>query len=270
MKKTIIKIVLDIMMLFLLVLMFNKRAISMSFHEIGGLVLFGFVVLHLILNINWITGVTKKLFDKTLPGKTRVSYIVNTLLVICMILVGISGIFISKVVFHFQIGTQIFKVIHYFSAALMLILFGIHIGLHKAYIFGIIKKHVHIQEKLCKIGGIILTIIVVIYGCYGLTSTSFIKWLSMPFQISQTQTGEHQEMNKSQLQEKDAEQNLEQKQSQHSDQGWGQGRGKENSGNNFNILSVLSTMAQFFSISYIFAVITVFFDRKKKKIVIAM
>ena len=46
----IIKIALDIIMSALLVLMFNKNVISMEFHEIGGLIVCCFILIHKLLN----------------------------------------------------------------------------------------------------------------------------------------------------------------------------------------------------------------------------
>ena len=44
------KLFLDLVLLVLLALMYQKRVISMEFHETGGLVLFGLFLLHKVLN----------------------------------------------------------------------------------------------------------------------------------------------------------------------------------------------------------------------------
>lgn len=59
-RKTMLKILLDAIMLLLLALMYQKRAISMHFHEIGGLILFGLFLFHNGVNWKWIRGVSLK------------------------------------------------------------------------------------------------------------------------------------------------------------------------------------------------------------------
>ena len=71
------KLGLDLVLLILMILLYQKNIISMSFHEIGGLVLFGLFIIHLLFNRKWIKSITKRLFDKSIPIKTRISYILN-------------------------------------------------------------------------------------------------------------------------------------------------------------------------------------------------
>ena len=119
-KKTIVKVVLDIAMIIVLSLMYSKQALGMTFHEVGGLALIGAFLIHKGLNFEWIVRVTKKL--KTADGRTRLMWIIDALMVVLFFLIGLSGIFISKVVFtglgiH---GGNAWKTIHYTSSALAL------------------------------------------------------------------------------------------------------------------------------------------------------
>lgn len=63
-KKTLWKLLLDICMLSLLVLMYQKRVISMRFHEVGGLVLFALFLLHNALNWKWVKAVSARVFQR--------------------------------------------------------------------------------------------------------------------------------------------------------------------------------------------------------------
>lgn len=183
------KLLLDAVMLILLALMYNKMAISMSFHEIGGLILFAFIIFHLILNYKWIIGVTEKLFSKSLPVKTRIGYIANVLLLISFILICVSGILISKVLFQFNTGMT-WKMVHNTSAAIALILIGIHIGLHVKMISSFIKKKIKLPAPAGKIIVTVCLIALVVFGAYSITTTSFTQWLSMPFSMSSMPSGE--------------------------------------------------------------------------------
>lgn len=154
----------------------------MEFHEIGGLILLGVFLIHILINHKWVTTITKKLFSKSIPIKTRLGYILNVFLLIFFALVGISGIFISKVLFHISSNIAIsWKTIHYFSAAFALLLIGIHIGLHYSFITSMLRKILPIPRKAGTIIGILFSAVIIAYGGYSLTTTSYFRWLTMPF-----------------------------------------------------------------------------------------
>jgi uncharacterized protein YjeT (DUF2065 family) len=183
MKKNIVKIVLDIIMTVLLILMYSKNVISISFHEVGGLVVCGLFLIHKGLNWKWIVTVSKRLFDKSLPAKTRLGYIVNVLLFISTIFVALSGIMISKTIIIFRsISSEgmFWKMGHYFSAAILLVLVGVHIGLHWSFIKSMFGKMLKLPAAVVKSIGIICLAIVIIYGGYNTATTSFIRWLISP------------------------------------------------------------------------------------------
>lgn len=190
MKKNFIKIILDILMFVLLILMFNKNVISMSFHEVGGLIVCGLFLIHMGLNRKWILGISKRIFDKSLSGKTRLGYIVNAMLFIFTALIAISGIMISKTIFGFQTRSGVFwQSIHYFTASLDIILIGIHIGLHWTFIKNMFTKIIKIPHTFIKPIGIICISIILIYGGYSTVTTDFTRWLSLPFTTSSVQKG---------------------------------------------------------------------------------
>lgn len=79
MKKIIyVKIILDILMVLVFTLLFNKMVLGMQFHEVAGLAIGAAVLVHCGLNWKWIKGVTLKLFNRKLPIKTRLGYIFNS------------------------------------------------------------------------------------------------------------------------------------------------------------------------------------------------
>ena len=174
--KKVWKVILDAVMLLLLALMYRKSVISMSFHEIGGLALVAFFVLHHLFNGKWITGVTKRIWKGELPAKTKIEYVVDAFLLVTFVLILVSGIFISKVVFSTGTHDGAWKILHYFCAALAVVLCGVHIGLHLNYLFSSCLK-----TKVKKGVSIAVATIILAFGVYSLTNTSFLKWLSLPF-----------------------------------------------------------------------------------------
>lgn len=174
MRRRLFKIVLDIIMLVLLVLMFKKNVISMSFHEIGGLALIGLFVIHNFVNIKWIKAVFRSFFIAKLSGRTRTSAIINLFLAVVFILIGVSGVFML----YGMAG--LWKTIHYFCAGISIILMGVHLGLH----WGLIKN-VFVKHRVNKAVSTVLLIAVIVYGINGIVSTSFVRWLTMPFLVSE-------------------------------------------------------------------------------------
>lgn len=178
--KNTVKLTLDVIMLLIVALLYEKRVISMSFHEIAGLGVFFLFLIHLVFNQKWIKHVSKRILDKTLPRKTKLGYIINCLLLISWVLVGVSGVFISKVVFHFNVGGMLWKTVHYTSAAVSLILLGVHIGLHGAWLKGILSKNTLWMKRTAKPIGAVCLVAVLLFGVYSVKTTSLIQWLTMP------------------------------------------------------------------------------------------
>ena len=183
-SKSTFKYLLDAVMLLLLVLMYDKNAISMSFHEIGGLFLLGLFVIHLLFNGKWISAVTKRLFGKQTPGKVRLGYCVDALLLVAFAFIGVSGVFISKELFSLH-GGNAWKTVHYFASAAAILLMGVHLGLHwnmlRMKLLGAFAK------RGAHIAGIVALCLVMLFGVYSMATTSFVRWLTMPFSAANTQ-----------------------------------------------------------------------------------
>ena len=188
-KKRVLKLVLDAIMLILLVLMYRKQAVSMAFHEIGGLALIGLFVIHHLVNGRWIAAATKRFFSKATSGFVRACYLVNALLLLAFLAVGVTGVLISKVVFSLHVAGN-FKTLHYFSSALAVILMGVHLGLHADYIFGkLFKKG---ANRIAKAAVAVVLACLIAFGGYSLTTTNFVSYLAAPLQANNFAHGEFQ------------------------------------------------------------------------------
>ena len=181
-KKTLLRIILDVCMLSLLVLMYQKRVISMHFHEVGGLILFGLFLLHNSLNWKWVKGVSAKFFQRGLTPRSRVSWLVNLLLFITMAATVITGLLMAKTLPTAMQGAYFVKPWHYFSAAAALILTGIHLGLHWKYLHQVLLSKLPLPKRAGKVLGTALLVLVLAYGAYSLNH--FSAWLSGPFQAN--------------------------------------------------------------------------------------
>ena len=177
----IIKVVLDIVMALLLVLLYNKRTISMSFHEMGGLCVFGLFLIHKALNWRWIKGVTTKLFRKETQNRLRIAWIVDALLLVDMTILIVTGLMISKTFPIALPGGHGASSWHYFAAAWSIILVGIHLGFHWNFIRGMGKKVNILPKKFAKVLGSVLLTAALLWGGFSLVTGSFSRWITSPF-----------------------------------------------------------------------------------------
>ena len=189
MKTNVIKIVLDVVMVVVLVLMYKLNAISISFHEIGGLAVCGLFVIHNGINRKWITGVSKRLFGAPLPIKTRIGYAVDLLLLVSVAFIALSGVLISRTILTSIYASGVFWTLgHFFAAALALVLCGVHIGLHWSFLRSMFARVVKVPRVIARPLGIACLVAVVVYGGYSTVTSKFNSWLSVPY-VTLTSSG---------------------------------------------------------------------------------
>lgn len=262
-------------MLAAIALMYSKQALGLAFHEIGGLALIGVFFIHKGLNFSWIVRVTQKL--RTANGRIRLMWLVDALMLVAFLLVGISGILISKIAFPgLAVQGGSWKSIHYSCAALALILVGVHLGLHANYLMGTLFRRIRWNRAVA----IALSAVILVYGVYGIASTSFTRWLVMPFSSGAQGGGQHGERNgqfpgssedaeaettgEAQTAADDSAAVSASDESTGSSQGNGQGNGLvggDRGGQSGSFAGALGTFAQFFSITFVFAALTALLDR---------
>ena len=97
-------------------------------HECAGIALFLSIALHLILNRKWFTRIFKGKYSVIRGSMTAT----DVLLIIEVILIMLSSVFVSRYLFAFLdvTGTLLARRIHLVVTAWMLVLMGIHYGLH--------------------------------------------------------------------------------------------------------------------------------------------
>jgi hypothetical protein len=106
---------------------------GLPFHEWAGLLIVLFFLLHKILNWGWIKKVTTSFFKRS-PGRARINYILDILLLTGLTLIVLSGIAIARTIDFSWLnlgGSRFFwRAMHVSSSMLVLVLFGIHLGIH--------------------------------------------------------------------------------------------------------------------------------------------
>lgn len=179
-QKLWLKLLLDLVLLIILTLLLWKDNFGMEFHEIAGITILGGFLLHVLLNWRWVYQMTKRLFDKNVTIRGRISWLINLGLLICFALIGISGVFMSRVLFGFSVKEN-WKTVHYFCSAIALLLVGAHLGLHLTMIGNLVFKGPH-RSPLSKVLISCLAVAVAVVGIHSLSATSFNRRIMMPFQ----------------------------------------------------------------------------------------
>ena len=173
------KLLLDLALLVLLSLMYRKNAISMRFHELGGLALCGLFLIHKALNWKWIHSVTAGIIRR--KAKLNVRWVVDVLLLISMTAILVTGLLISKTLPTAIAGARGLQIWHYFFSAASLALSGIHLGLHGAYLKNQLWNRLPLPETVRNALGIVLLFVLFCFGSFHLVTTGFVSQFTRPF-----------------------------------------------------------------------------------------
>lgn len=117
---------------------------SQGVHEVFGIVTFVVVILHLISNRKWISGVNKKIGKKSLTKPLMVRFAAAILLCLSFIGLAVTGILMSRVILV-NVGSprnagnlgEIHGFFFFFSVALIVL----HIYLNRKYLKSWLKKN---------------------------------------------------------------------------------------------------------------------------------
>jgi hypothetical protein len=160
------KIIFDIIMLVLLVAVYCARPTGIPAHEYIGLAIYIFFIVHLAYNYKWIINVGKKFFDKSVGFRIKFAYVIDFLLLFSFVLIGISGIMISRIIFKVGI-MPLWRQLHTIVSAVSVILLGVHIGLHGKMIINAARNKTKFPYIAIKIMALIVFVVIVFAGIYG-------------------------------------------------------------------------------------------------------
>lgn len=239
--KNELKIIIDIVLLALTITLFNKSLISMKYHEVTGLVVIGIMLIHIGINIKTAKAMCVK-FTR-LPAALKVCIIIDVLLLINFLCFGISGVLCSKTILtSISSSNNIFKLYHMASGASALVLLGIHIGLHIC------------RRSIPKKAAVILTVIFVAAGAYSVSSSSFIRRASIPFNtISSSQAVQNEKQNGGAVEERSNEKPNMAERNEHDNQN---AAGYEKRGAESTIADKALSIAMYFSMIAAFSMVT--------------
>ncbi len=143
-RDNLIRFTLDILIFVGFLLSLDPRLTGIPIHEWLTMAGIAAIILHLLLDWNWIVGLTKKFFRKV-AFKARLNYVLNWLFFIDGIVVMISGILVSEVILPLvgilPIGGHTWKTIHSVSADISLFILALHTALHWDWIVTVVKRY---------------------------------------------------------------------------------------------------------------------------------
>jgi len=175
-KKSYYKWILDLLMAVFLVTFINAKVISLSYHEIGGLIMGAVFIIHILLNWQWVKSISKALFSGKLKLRSKITYWLDILIFISMLTVIISGIFISEIIFpNLRIEGFAMKPLHEGMTYLALTLVGVHIGLNWDWVINIFKKMFKISKisRFASYAAKAVVVVILVYGIYCSVQSNF-------------------------------------------------------------------------------------------------
>lgn len=140
MKKTIMKIGIDMLMLVSFLALRMVFWTGIPLHEILGLGLAVMVAVHLALNGNWIKTLPQKMRSKTRGKGQRKNLVVNVLLAVSFVVVMATGFCISQFVLPANTVSTLMVGLHKLSGNLCIFLMILHLVFHATYLKAVFKK----------------------------------------------------------------------------------------------------------------------------------
>lgn len=121
---------IDIILFALFVAEMSFHFLPKILHEILGLAMAALMIYHVAINFRRLTSLTKKISPRKI-----FSLAINFGLIICAVVTLITGLFISNYIFVDAFGSEWRRImlihqLHVAAPYLMLILIGVHVGLH--------------------------------------------------------------------------------------------------------------------------------------------
>lgn len=172
-KRNIFKITLDIVMAALFVTFFNIGLVSFKFHIRGGIIFGALILAHIIVNRKWVINITKRIFNKNLKTRTRISYIISFCLLITIGTILVSGICMMKAANYDRV--MFWKMLHLGASYLSIALVGLHLGLYWNFVSNFLKKMFKFKNfgAMSKIIARIIVVGLLVLGSYNIYTQGY-------------------------------------------------------------------------------------------------
>ena len=163
------KLTVDILMFILMILEFSRVYTGALLHEIMGIILALLVIIHIVLNLNYIKNISQGSYNL----KRIIILIINIMFIITFLLTTILGLLSSQELLPFlNIHELDINKLHKIVSYICLIIFGLHLGINFNAMFG--KLSNTIKSKLLKV---FIFIIIFTFGIYSIIDVELISHL---------------------------------------------------------------------------------------------
>ena len=145
------KLIIDLIMFILMIILMFYNLTGGLYHEILGIILFIIYIIHIALNYKAIKKMGVNIMKgESLPFKITLGFILDILLFICLIILMITGIIISKYIFNIN-GIGFWIQLHDLAAYIMFGTIIVHVLLHLKMISKYLSNKLHIEEFIVNI-----------------------------------------------------------------------------------------------------------------------
>lgn len=143
-SSTKLKLYVDVFLFVSFVLVNIPQATGIAFHEWASVLFIVPLLVHILLDWNWIVNITKRMFGR-LPGEVRFNHIFDLVIFIMMTLALMTGFVISEAALP-ALGIQVtidpfWSSMHDLTANLTMVLIGIHLAMHWKWITSSFKRY---------------------------------------------------------------------------------------------------------------------------------
>lgn len=143
--KMMLKMGIDLVMTVLLLCQMAYMLVGETAHEYLGTAMFVLFILHHLLNRNWYRSLKKGRYGAVRILQTAV----NTLVLLCMLGLMVSGVILSREVFAFlpiQGGMGFARILHMLASYWGFVLMSVHLGLHCGMVMGMARRLCRTKE----------------------------------------------------------------------------------------------------------------------------
>lgn len=143
--KMMLKMGIDLVMTVLLLCQMAYMLVGETAHEYLGTAMFVLFILHHLLNRNWYRSLKKGRYGAVRILQTAV----NTLVLLCMLGLMVSGVILSREVFAFlpiQGGMGFARILHMLASYWGFVLMSVHLGLHWGMVMGMARRLCRTKE----------------------------------------------------------------------------------------------------------------------------
>lgn len=140
-----IKLWLDVIIFLVFLIAMDPRSSGIAIHEWLATAAIGALVVHLLLNWDWIVQITRRFIGRV-NAQSRINHILNRLLFMDGTVIMLSGFMISESLMPF-LGIQLpenfaWRELHDMTSNLFLILLGLHTALHWNWVVDVTRRYI--------------------------------------------------------------------------------------------------------------------------------